>query len=176
MFKSGTSRHFDVACYVSAALADDIKSDTAGIYVQVSVLGVVISTATQNAQADKVWDEAISGHLTAGTAGKKLNDVTAAANPWDTDPATYTVAGTFGYALARAIGGAGANLTTITCQDADDNPVEGVRGTSTVRPRPRRQPTTPTATRMSMGRWRFICRSAFGSASGSSGVTPGWIL
>lgn len=32
--------------------------------------------------ADAVWDEAIAGHLSAGSTGKSLNDATAAGNPW----------------------------------------------------------------------------------------------
>jgi hypothetical protein len=41
--------------------------------------------------ADGVWDEATSGHTTAGTTGKALIDSGAAGNPWSTDIATgYT--------------------------------------------------------------------------------------
>jgi hypothetical protein len=41
--------------------------------------------------ADGVWDEATSGHTTAGTTGKALIDSGAAGNPWSTDLATgYT--------------------------------------------------------------------------------------
>ena len=32
--------------------------------------------------ADAVWDEAIAGHLTAGSTGNALNNATAAGNPW----------------------------------------------------------------------------------------------
>jgi uncharacterized protein YjbJ (UPF0337 family) len=32
--------------------------------------------------ADAVWDEAIAGHLTAGSTGDSLNNATAAGNPW----------------------------------------------------------------------------------------------
>jgi hypothetical protein len=38
--------------------------------------------------ADGVWDEATSGHATAGTTGKALIDSGAAGNPWSTDLAT----------------------------------------------------------------------------------------
>lgn len=34
--------------------------------------------------ADAVWDEALSGHTTAGTAGKGLSDAGAAGDPWST--------------------------------------------------------------------------------------------
>jgi len=38
--------------------------------------------------SDGVWDEATSGHTTAGTTGKALIDSGAAGNPWSTDLAT----------------------------------------------------------------------------------------
>ena len=38
--------------------------------------------------ADGVWDEATSGHTTAGTTGKALIDSGAAGNPWSTDLVT----------------------------------------------------------------------------------------
>jgi hypothetical protein len=38
--------------------------------------------------ADGIWDEATSGHTTAGTTGKALIDSGAAGNPWSTDLAT----------------------------------------------------------------------------------------
>lgn len=38
--------------------------------------------------ADGVWDEATSGHTTAGTTGKALIDSGAAGNPWSTDLST----------------------------------------------------------------------------------------
>lgn len=41
--------------------------------------------------ADGVWDEAISGHATAGSTGKALIDAGSAGNPWSTDISTgYT--------------------------------------------------------------------------------------
>lgn len=41
--------------------------------------------SSASAIADAVWDEAISGHLSAGTTGEKLNNASSAGNPWDTD-------------------------------------------------------------------------------------------
>lgn len=50
--------------------------------------------------ADAVWDEALSGHLTAGSTGEALNDSGgAASDPWNTAlPGSYT-AGKAGYIL-----------------------------------------------------------------------------
>lgn len=41
--------------------------------------------------ADAVWDEALSGHTTAGTAGKSLSDASAAGNPWEAPVRTLTM-------------------------------------------------------------------------------------
>lgn len=49
--------------------------------------------------ADAVWDEALSGHTTAGTAGKGLSDASAAGDPWGVAlPGAYS-AGTAGYIM-----------------------------------------------------------------------------
>jgi hypothetical protein len=49
--------------------------------------------------ADAVWDEATSGHSTAGTTGKALTDAGSAGDPWSTAlPGAYT-AGSAGYIL-----------------------------------------------------------------------------
>ena len=48
----------------------------------------VLATDAVGEIADGVWDEATSGHTTAGTTGKALIDSGAAGNPWTTDLAT----------------------------------------------------------------------------------------
>lgn len=49
--------------------------------------------------AAAVWDESLSGHATAGTAGKALTDAGAAGDPWSTAlPGAYS-AGTAGYII-----------------------------------------------------------------------------
>jgi mannose/fructose/N-acetylgalactosamine-specific phosphotransferase system component IIC len=65
------------------------------------VAPVGISTGTfLEALADKVWDEATSGHQTAGTTGKALTDAGSAGDPWATSlPGSY-VAGQAGHILA----------------------------------------------------------------------------
>jgi hypothetical protein len=53
-----------------------------------------IPTSSQN--ADAVWDEALSGHLTSGTTGSALNGASSAGDPWNTAlPGAYG-AGTAG--------------------------------------------------------------------------------
>jgi hypothetical protein len=127
VIKSTVTRHFAVAVYVSAALADNIKAETALIYGIVGTSGVALSILTKAGIVDLIWDELTSGHTTTGTMGKALTSAQAAADPWGVDPATYITDNTFGKAIARAIGGSGFSASTITCQDADDVAVEGVR-------------------------------------------------
>ena len=70
-----------------------------------NVLNVVnpvgISTGTfLDAIADKVWDEALSGHAAVGSAGLALSNAGAAGDPWSTAlPGSY-VAGQAGHILA----------------------------------------------------------------------------
>ncbi len=61
--------------------------------------------------ADAVWDEALSGHTTAGTAGKQLQDIATGTPPsaaavadavWDEAASGHLTSGTFGQAAAGA--------------------------------------------------------------------------
>jgi hypothetical protein len=51
--------------------------------------------------ADAVWDEALSGHTTAGTAGKALSDASSAGDPWSTAVPGAYAAGTAGSRIGR---------------------------------------------------------------------------
>lgn len=125
--KTGVSRHFAAVAYVSGSLLDDIKTDTAAILADTGTDGVVVPAATQAAIVDAVWDESIADHLGAGTTGAKLNSATASADPWSVElPGSY-VAGEAGYEIARAIGGSGSGVGTVTVVDEDGNPVPGAR-------------------------------------------------
>lgn len=129
VIKTGTSRHFAVVCYVSAALLDTIKTDTAAILADTGTDGVVIPAATQAAIVDAVLDEVnTSGaHNVTNSVGAQLRAMTSAADPWAVDlPAAY-VAGQAGYEIGRAIQGAGAGVGTVTVQDEDDVALSGVR-------------------------------------------------
>lgn len=51
--------------------------------------------------ADAVWDEAITGHLSAGSTGLKLNSAASAGDPWSTAlPGAYA-SGTAGYIMGN---------------------------------------------------------------------------
>lgn len=70
-----------------------------------TVANKVDATATvdvdEEAIADAVWDEAIAGHLTAGTTGAKLNSAASAGDPWATPvPGSYA-AGTAGAKIGK---------------------------------------------------------------------------
>ncbi|HEY1409274.1 MAG TPA: hypothetical protein VF434_10045, partial [Promineifilum sp.] len=63
---------------------------------------------TTGAIADQVWDEALSGHLTAGSTGKALNDASAGGGPtagdiadavWDEALSGHLVSGSTGRSL-----------------------------------------------------------------------------
>lgn len=64
--------------------------------------------------ADAVWDEALSGHTTAGSAGKALSDAGAAGDPWSTSvPGAYG-AGTAGYILGTNLDATVSSRSTLT--------------------------------------------------------------
>lgn len=81
-----------------------------------------LATDAVNEIADGVWDEAIAGHLGAGSTGAALNSASSAGDPWATNIPGLYAAGTAGHRLgnipdvsAGAAGGvfiAGANAAT----------------------------------------------------------------
>lgn len=83
----------------AAALADFFDTNSGTTYAS-AVAGSVVKEIADNAGgsgltagaiADAVWDEAISGHLTSGTTGAKLNSAASAGDPWSTSlPGSYT--------------------------------------------------------------------------------------
>jgi hypothetical protein len=64
------------------------------------------NAAVNNAIADQVWDEVLSGHLTAGTTGNALNAAGAAGDPWST-----SLPGAYGAGSAGKIIGDNINAT-----------------------------------------------------------------
>ena len=88
-----------------AATNDFAESSFAGVTQQVVVYGTIGMHAAA-AISDAVWDEVLSGHLTAGTTGYALNAAGAAGDPWSTSlPGAYG-AGTAGYII-------GTNLDSV---------------------------------------------------------------
>jgi hypothetical protein len=74
-------------------LVDAIKAKTDNLPASPAATGDI---PTVGAIADQVWDEALAGHLGAGSTGDALNDAGAAGDPWGTAlPGAYG-AGTAG--------------------------------------------------------------------------------
>lgn len=73
----------------------------AGASIAADIAAIDAGTApTAGEVADAVWDEALAGHATAGTAGKALADAGTAGDPWSTElPGDYT-AGQAGHDIA----------------------------------------------------------------------------
>lgn len=88
------------SAYTGTLIVPAAASVAYGVPVDATV-GTAVLTA--GAVADAVWDEAASGHLTAGSTGKALNDAGAAADPWNTAlPGSYT-AGKAGWILGERL-------------------------------------------------------------------------
>lgn len=125
--ESDTKKGADEIAWTGTAVeADVLAVDGSG---QVS-----ISSADKDDVVDRVWDEAIAGHLAAGTTGLKLNSAAAAGDPLASNvPGTYG-SGTFGYLIGTnfdqkvslAGTGLGDKVLTITQKDTANNPIAGV--------------------------------------------------
>lgn len=99
--------------------------------------GVVLSTATQQAIADIIWDELLSGHAISGSTGEALSNAGGGSSPsaiadaiWDELLSGHSTAGTAGQKLNSISGAtfpAGAVAYTYTVTDSvSGNPLEGV--------------------------------------------------
>ena len=94
-------------------------SITASVIATGAVDADALATDAVNEIADGVWDEATSGHTTAGTTGKALSDAGAAGSPpsasaiadavWDEDLAGHVAAGSAGLEL----GSLSSDMTSI---------------------------------------------------------------
>lgn len=72
-----------------------------------------LNDPTTAAIADAVWDEAISGHLGAGSTGEALNAAGAAGDPWTTTlPGAYG-AGSAGYIIGNNVNAPIATVDTV---------------------------------------------------------------
>lgn len=79
--------------------------------------------------ADQVWDEILSGHLTAGSTGKALDDISAGASPtqiadavWDELVSGHTTTGSFAELIKKIAGLCKENYRIISpSYDTSDN-------------------------------------------------------
>ena len=99
------------AATIAAAVRDVNNASPAA-----SSLGAAVNAAsapTAAAVADAVWDEAISGHLTAGSTGAALNAAGSAGDPWSTPlPGAYG-AGTAGKIIGDNLNAPVATVDTV---------------------------------------------------------------
>lgn len=81
--------------------------------------------------ADAVWDEAITGHLTAGTTGAALNAAGSAGDPWSTPlPGAYgsgTAGKIVGDALDAAVSSRASQTSVDTIDDLLDTEVAAIK-------------------------------------------------
>lgn len=90
-------------------LIDAIKAKTDNLPAAPAATGDIPTAA---AVADAVWDEALAGHTTAGSAGKALSDAGTAGDPWSTAvPGAYG-AGTAGFVVGTYLDAAASTLAT----------------------------------------------------------------
>jgi hypothetical protein len=93
LISNNNNRSVQVTGAGSGHIAADIHALQAGVITSAAFAANWLTAAGLAADAvgeiaDGVWDEATSGHTTAGTTGKALIDSGAAGNPWSTDLAT----------------------------------------------------------------------------------------
>jgi hypothetical protein len=76
--------------------------------------------------ADAVWDEALSGHTTAGSAGKALADAGSAGDPWSAAvPGAYS-AGSAGYILGTNLDATVSSRSTLTAAAVNTEVVDAL--------------------------------------------------
>lgn len=116
----------------ATAIADLFNTDSGTTYAS-AVAGSAVKEIADNAGgsaltaagiADAVWDEALAGHLTAGSTGNALNAAGSAGDPWSTlIPGAYG-AGTAGKILGDNINATISSRATQTSVDTIDDYVD----------------------------------------------------
>lgn len=93
----------DIQSRLPAALVSGRIDASIGAMAANTLTASALATDAVGEIADGVWDEALAGHSTAGSAGKALSDAGAAGDPWSTAlPGAYG-AGTAGHIIGTAI-------------------------------------------------------------------------
>lgn len=111
----------DIAAVKSQA--DAIKAKTDNLPASPAATSDIPSVASI---ADGVWDEATSGHTTAGTTGKALTDAGSAGDPLASAvPGGYS-AGTAGYILGHNLDAAVSGRASQTSVDTIDTNVDAI--------------------------------------------------
>lgn len=115
----------DVSGLATAAALATVDSNVDAILVDTdtTIPGLIsgLSIPSASAVADAVWDEATSGHTTAGTTGKALADAGSAGDPWATSlPGSYS-AGQAGYIIGTNLNATVSSRLASASYTAPDN-------------------------------------------------------
>jgi len=102
----------DIVGNITGNLSGSVGSVTGAVGSVTGAVGSV--TGLTNATiADQVWDEALAGHLAAGSTGEALNAAGAAGDPWTTGlPGAYG-AGSAGFIIGTNINAPIATIDTV---------------------------------------------------------------
>lgn len=102
----------DIQTRIPAALVSGRMDSSVGAMAANVVTAASLAADAGGEIADAVWDEAIAGHLTAGSTGAQLNAAGAGGDPWATAlPGAYG-AGTAGQILGGRLDVASSTLAT----------------------------------------------------------------
>lgn len=103
----------DSAWITATGFSTHSAADVWSVATRVLTANTNLNDPTAAAIADAVWDEALSGHLSAGSTGEALNAAGAAGDPWTTSlPGAYG-AGSAGYIIGNNINAPIATVDTV---------------------------------------------------------------
>lgn len=118
---------------LTATMKTSVTTAATAATPTISTLGANTITAASLAAdagaeiADAVWDEATSGHSTAGTTGKALTDASSAGDPWSTAlPGAYS-AGTAGKIMGDNLNATITSRASQTSVDTVDTVVDAIK-------------------------------------------------
>lgn len=124
----------DIQARLPGALVSGRIDSSVGAMASNVLTAAALATDAVNEIVDQAWDEAIAGHLTAGSTGLALNSAGAAGDPWST-----ALPGAYGAGTAGKIVGDNLNAPVGDVPTAVENATElldqaaGVETSRTVR-------------------------------------------
>lgn len=115
---------------VQGDVTGSVGSVTSGVTVTTNNdktgYSLTVAPPTSADIADAVWDEALSGHTAAGSAGKALSDASSAGDPWSTAvPGAYS-AGSAGYILGTNLDATVSSRSTLTAAAVNSEVVDAL--------------------------------------------------
>jgi hypothetical protein len=123
----------DIQARLPAALVSGRIDASVGAIAANAITAASLATDAGAELADAIWDEALSGHTTPGTAGKQLQDISTGSAPtaaaiadavWDEAIAGHLASGTTGEALNAASSGADPTVIADTILTRQTSAVE----------------------------------------------------